>query len=112
MSQLYLKDDAFVVSYSNLFLHDAERLNLRPAEEYHYLNQSDCLTINEVNDAERFRVTRGAFSAVHISPEDQENAFAMLAAVLWLGNITFSIIDNENHVRVDYNEGKGLKQLL
>ena len=31
--------------------------------------------------------------------------FSMLAVVLWLGNISFSVIDNENHVEVDSNEG-------
>ncbi|KAI3731759.1 hypothetical protein L1987_62948 [Smallanthus sonchifolius] len=39
-----------------------------------------------------------ALDAVHVSKENQENAFTMLAAVLWLGNVTFSIVDNENHV--------------
>eukprot|EP01018_Ginkgo_biloba_P035677 Gb_06924 [translate_table: standard] len=46
----------------------------------------------------------GALNVVQITQEDQENAFRMLAAVLWLGNITFSVIDNDNHVRVDHNE--------
>eukprot|EP01018_Ginkgo_biloba_P004594 Gb_38622 [translate_table: standard] len=41
-----------------------------------------------------------------ITQEDQENAFRMLGAVLWLGNITFSVIDNDNHMRVDHNEAK------
>lgn len=30
----------------------------------------------------------------------------MLAAVLWLGNISFQVIDNENHVEVLADEGK------
>ena len=30
----------------------------------------------------------------------------MLAAVLWLGNISFQVIDNGNHVEVLANEGK------
>lgn len=42
---------------------------------------------------------------VHISKADQDIVFAMLAAVLWLGNISFNIIDNENHVEVVENEG-------
>lgn len=29
----------------------------------------------------------------------------MLAAVLWLGNISFSVIDNENHVEAVADEG-------
>lgn len=30
----------------------------------------------------------------------------MLAAVLWLGNVSFTIIDNENHVVPEADEGK------
>ncbi|OIV91256.1 hypothetical protein TanjilG_30478 [Lupinus angustifolius] len=46
-----------------------------------------------------------ALDVVHISKEDQENVFAMLAAVLWLGNISFAVVDNENHVQAVEDEG-------
>nr|AAB71526.1 unconventional myosin [Helianthus annuus] len=75
-----------------------EKLNLKSAREYKYFQQSTCYSINGVDDAEEFRVVVEALDAVHVSKENQENAFAMLAAVLWLGNVTFSIVDNENHV--------------
>jgi myosin-5 len=45
---------------------------------------------------------------VQISGENQMELFSMLAVVLWLGNISFSVIDNENHVEVDSNEGTSL----
>lgn len=126
----------------------AERLNLKEANEYEYLKQSDCLTIVDVDDARRFHILmvswkldcdhtcivikfleclisnslfpsksllyndllsfqydQEALDTVQICKEDQENAFAMLAAVLWLGNISFSVIDNENHVEVVADEG-------
>jgi myosin heavy subunit len=35
----------------------------------------------------------------------------MLAAVLWLGNISFTVIDNENHVEAVTDEGKSLLEL-
>lgn len=44
---------------------------------------------------------------VHISKEDQENVFAMISAVLWLGDVSFTIIDNENHVEIVVDEGTG-----
>ena len=47
-----------------------------------------------------------ALDIVQIHKEDQEQAFAMLAAVLWLGNISFQVIDNENHVEALADEGK------
>lgn len=75
-----------------------DKLNLKPASEYKYLNQSDCLTINDVDDAQQFQKLMEALHTVQISDEDQVHAFEMLAAVLWLGNISFNVIDNENHV--------------
>ncbi|PPD83391.1 hypothetical protein GOBAR_DD19680 [Gossypium barbadense] len=47
-----------------------------------------------------------ALDIVHVSEEDQESVFAMLAAVLWLGNISFNMIDNENHVEAVADEKK------
>ncbi|KAK7308314.1 hypothetical protein VNO77_41916 [Canavalia gladiata] len=81
------------------------KLNLQNAEDYKYLRQSNCYSITGVNDAEEFRIVMEALDVVHISKEDQENVFAMLAAVLWLGNISFTVIDNENHVQAIEDEG-------
>jgi len=52
-----------------------------------------------------------ALDIVHVSKEDQESVFAMLAAVLWLGNVSFSIVDNENHVEPLADEGKILAEV-
>jgi len=46
-----------------------------------------------------------ALDTIQISKEDQMKLFSMLAAVLWMGNISFSVIDTENHVEVVSNEG-------
>ncbi|XP_058211003.1 myosin-2 isoform X2 [Rhododendron vialii] len=81
-----------------------DRLNLKMSSEYSYLNQSDCLAIDDVDDAQKFQMLMEALDTVRICKEDQEQAFEMLAAVLWLGNISFHIIDNENHVEVVADE--------
>ncbi|XP_022717027.1 LOW QUALITY PROTEIN: myosin-2 [Durio zibethinus] len=81
-----------------------ERLNLKMANEYNYLAQSDCLVINGVDDAQKFHKLMEALDIVQICKEEQEQAFAMLAAVLWLGNISFQVIDNENHVEASADE--------
>ncbi|XP_074274054.1 myosin-1-like isoform X3 [Silene latifolia] len=75
-----------------------EKLNLRNLDEYKYLRQSNCYTIARVDDAEQFRIVMEALDVVHVTKDDQESAFAMVAAVLWLGNVSFNIIDNDNHV--------------
>jgi myosin-5 len=53
-----------------------------------------------------FSSPQDALDIVQICKDDQEQAFSMLAAVLWLGNISFQVIDNGNHVEVLANEGK------
>ncbi|XP_061348341.1 myosin-2-like [Gastrolobium bilobum] len=81
-----------------------ERLNLRVASEYKYLNQSDCMTIDGVEDAKKFHRLMKALDVVQMSKEDQELVFKMLAAILWLGNISFQVTDNENHIEVMNDE--------
>ncbi|KAF7822772.1 myosin-2 isoform X1 [Senna tora] len=77
-----------------------ERLNLKAANEYKYLNQSDCMTIDGVDDAKRFNKLMKALDVVRICKEDQELVFKMVAAVIWLGNISFKVTDNDNHIEV------------
>ncbi|GMH12491.1 hypothetical protein Nepgr_014332 [Nepenthes gracilis] len=74
------------------------KLNLKDVEDYKYLHQSNCYKITGVDDAEEFVNVMEALDVVHVNKDDQESALAMLAAVLWLGNISFTVIDNENHV--------------
>ncbi|GMI63685.1 ARABIDOPSIS THALIANA MYOSIN 1, myosin 2, ARABIDOPSIS THALIANA MYOSIN 4 [Hibiscus trionum] len=81
-----------------------ERLNLKAANEYNYLVQSESLVINGVDDAQKFQKLKEALDIVQICEEEQEQAFAMLAAVLWLGNISFQVIGKENHVEASADE--------
>ncbi|XP_022743577.1 myosin-1-like isoform X1 [Durio zibethinus] len=81
-----------------------EKLNLKDVDDYKYLKQSNCYSITGVDDAEQFRIVKEALDVVHVSKEDQESVFAMLAAVLWLGNVSFTMIDNENHVEAVADE--------
>lgn len=81
-----------------------EKLNLKVASEYNYLKQSNCLTIDGVDDAKKFQMLLEALEMVRIPRQDQEHAFAILAAVLWLGNISFRVTSHENHVEVVVDE--------
>ncbi|KAL0406847.1 UNVERIFIED_CONTAM: Myosin-2 [Sesamum latifolium] len=80
------------------------RLRLRKASDYNYLNQSDCLEIQNIDDAQKFHMLMGALNTVKICKEDQEHAFEMLAAVLWLGNISFLVTDKQNHIEIVADE--------
>lgn len=59
-------------------------------------------TIDGVDDAAEFKDVRDAMTAVHIEPDIQHSIFKIVAAVLWLGNVTFNAKnDDETHVVVD-----------
>nr|KJB13453.1 hypothetical protein B456_002G076300 [Gossypium raimondii] len=81
-----------------------EKLNLKMASEYNYLIQSDSLVINGVDDAKKFQKLVEALDIVQMCKEEQEQAYAMIAAVLWLGNISFQSIDNEHYVEASADE--------
>ncbi|OIV89085.1 hypothetical protein TanjilG_28272 [Lupinus angustifolius] len=53
-----------------------------------------------------------ALDTVRICEEDQELIFKMLAAILWLGNISFQVIDSENHIEVVDDEAVTSAALL
>jgi myosin heavy subunit len=90
-----------------------DKLNLKKVDEYKYLKQSCCYSIAGVDDAQMFRTVTEAMNIVHISKEDQENVFAMVSAVLWLGDVSFTVIDNENHVEIIVDEAsKTVAELL
>ncbi|XP_014493730.1 myosin-2 isoform X3 [Vigna radiata var. radiata] len=80
-----------------------EKLNLRAVSEYKYLVQSDCMSIDGVDDAKNFDQLMEALDAVRVCKEDQELIFKILAAILWLGNISFQV-DRENHIEVVEDE--------
>ncbi|KAM3343332.1 myosin-2-like isoform X1 [Capsicum galapagoense] len=81
-----------------------DKLKLKGASEYNFLNQSESLVIHNVDDAKKFHMLVKALNAVGISERDQEHAFQMVAAVLWLGNITFQAVGNGNNVEVVQSE--------
>ncbi|KAL5224325.1 hypothetical protein ABZP36_010964 [Zizania latifolia] len=81
-----------------------DKLNLKKVDEYKYLKQSCCYSIAGVDDAQMFRTVTEAMNIVHISKEDQDNVFAIVSAVLWLGDVSFTIVDNENHVEIVVDE--------
>nr|GME02290.1 myosin-2 [Ipomoea batatas] len=60
--------------------------------------------MNDVDDAEKFHMLMDALNTVNICKKDQEHAFEMLAAVLWLGNVSFEVIDDESHVEAVADE--------
>lgn len=52
-------------------LQEREKYKLGSPESFHYLNQSKCYKLDEINDAEEYLATRRAMDIVGISEGEQ-----------------------------------------
>ena len=69
----------------------ADKFHVREASFYHYLNQSGCTTLEGVDDAVKFDNLRLAFEVVQIPSDMIDDIFSVMAAILWLGNLSFQV---------------------
>lgn len=54
-----------------LWLQDIKRYKLGDPSSFHYLNQSSCIKVDGINDAEEYLVTRNAMDTVGIIEQEQ-----------------------------------------
>ncbi|KAL0418596.1 UNVERIFIED_CONTAM: Myosin-8 [Sesamum radiatum] len=69
---------------------DTQKYKLGNPRTFHYLNQSNCIELDGVDDAKEYAATRKAMDTVGISSEEQDAIFRVIAAILHLGNIEFT----------------------
>uniref|UniRef100_M8BS99 Myosin-J heavy chain n=1 Tax=Aegilops tauschii TaxID=37682 RepID=M8BS99_AEGTA len=69
---------------------DVKRFKVGNPRSFHYLNQTSCYEVANVDDAREYLETRNAMDIVGISQEEQDAIFRVVAAILHLGNINFS----------------------
>ncbi|XP_050731320.1 unconventional myosin-IXa-like isoform X3 [Eriocheir sinensis] len=66
-----------------------QALHLLKPSDYHYLNQSKCFTIEGFDEQFEFVRLKQSMEMVGFTPDKQHRLFAILSAVLLLGNIEF-----------------------
>jgi len=55
----------------NLWLQDLKKYKLGDPSSFHYLNQSTCIKVDGINDAEEYLATRNAMDTVGITEQEQ-----------------------------------------
>ncbi|XP_029126576.1 myosin-7 [Cajanus cajan] len=68
---------------------DVGKYKLGNPRKFHYLNQSNCIELDGVDDSKEYIATKRAMEVVGISSDEQDAIFRIVAAVLHLGNIEF-----------------------
>ncbi|KAE8665603.1 Myosin-10 [Hibiscus syriacus] len=69
---------------------DVDKYKLGNPKTFHYLNQSNCIELDAINDAEEYLATRRAMDVVGMNQEEQDAIFRVVAGILHLGNVEFA----------------------
>ncbi|KAF6139301.1 hypothetical protein GIB67_021511 [Kingdonia uniflora] len=68
---------------------EVKKYKLGDPRTFHYLNQTNCYEVANVDDAREYLDTRNAMDVLGISQDEQDAIFRVVASVLHLGNIEF-----------------------
>ena len=64
-------------------------LQYKQPREFHYLNQSDCYEVEEIEEESSFEFLEQALLRMGVPAESCDSLFRILAAILHLGNVNF-----------------------
>ncbi|MCJ1435878.1 class II myosin [Xylographa pallens] len=73
-----------------------ELFGIQQPQSYTYTSRSKCFDVPGIDDASDFNDTLNAMKVIGLAQSEQDNIFRMLAAILWLGNVSFIKNDDEN----------------
>ncbi|GEQ70372.1 hypothetical protein JCM33374_g4049 [Metschnikowia sp. JCM 33374] len=80
-----------------------QQFGVQGPETYIYTSAAKCIDADGIDDAKDFQETLNAMNIIGLAQAEQDNIFRMLAAILWIGNISF--IEDENGNAAIRDEG-------
>jgi myosin heavy chain 9/10/11/14 len=86
--------------------------HLTKPQDYSYINQTGIYTVDGVNDEKEWKDTKKSMSIIGINEKEQEFVFGTIAAILHLGNVTFTAGSDGNAEIVDKQPMKEACKLL
>ncbi|XP_015191584.1 PREDICTED: unconventional myosin-IXa-like isoform X3 [Polistes dominula] len=76
---------------------EKQLLHLESCERYNYLNKSGCYGLENIDERHEFSRLKQSMEMVGFTPEKQKRLFAVLSAVLLLGNVEFQPRKSYHH---------------
>ncbi|XP_076249608.1 unconventional myosin-IXa [Calliopsis andreniformis] len=84
---------------------EKQLLHLENCDRYNYLNKSGCYGLENIDERHEFSRLKQSMEMVGFTPEKQRRLFAVLSAVLLLGNVEFQPRKSYHH----HDEAVGVK---
>ncbi|XP_020292131.1 unconventional myosin-IXb-like isoform X2 [Pseudomyrmex gracilis] len=84
---------------------EKQLLHLESCDRYNYLNKSGCYGLENIDEKHEFSRLKQSMEMVGFTPEKQRRLFAVLSAVLLLGNVEFQPRKSYHH----HDEAVGVK---
>ncbi|KAL2753928.1 hypothetical protein ACRALDRAFT_1062893 [Sodiomyces alcalophilus JCM 7366] len=75
---------------------EREELNILPIEQFDYLNQGNCPTIDGIDDKAEFEATKSSLKTIGVTDAQQADIFKLLAGLLHLGNVKIGASRNDS----------------
>ncbi|EQC38890.1 hypothetical protein SDRG_03848 [Saprolegnia diclina VS20] len=97
---------------SGLSADERAALFITKAEDYEFLNQGNCITVPEVNDKKCFKELVDAMAIMGIDAETKRTIFALVAAVMHMGNLRFTENAKMEAQCADMNQVNQLASLM
>lgn len=89
-----------------------QQFGLQGPETYIYTSAAKCINVDGIDDAKDFQDTLRAMQTIGLQQQEQDNIFRMLAAILWIGNISFVEDESGNAAIRDDSVTKFVAYLL
>ncbi|CAI4348611.1 CQS_1a_G0010470.mRNA.1.CDS.1 [Saccharomyces cerevisiae] len=70
-----------------------QTFGVQKPEQYVYTAAAGCISAETIDDLQDYQETLKAMGVIGLGQEEQDQIFRMLAAILWIGNVSF--IENE-----------------
>ncbi|GAM22908.1 hypothetical protein SAMD00019534_060830, partial [Acytostelium subglobosum LB1] len=75
---------------SGASIEERSELGLLPMDQYEYLNKSQCVTADGIDDVAGWKATINAMNVVGINQDDQKQVLRLLSSIILLGNVQFT----------------------
>lgn len=89
-----------------------DTFGIQTPDHYSYTRDSKCTSVEGIDDIADFKETINAMEVIGLHQSEQDQIWRLLAAILWIGNVTFTENDQEQAAIADASVPNFIAYLL